>query len=195
MTVQIKPLKGFRNPINSESNTLSLLIKSDYELYEHLSKAKEKLILSLSSILNHFKNSEVNFYHKMQVPSKNGPIYITTRDYKLSLNSPKGIIDDSLKRVFDICHNSFLSHFVNIFVIKNGNTITLNNDNFLELNRIIRDAISNVNKIQYSFADNDPFEKIMTRINKKDRYIDKQSKTVNKRYLSVLKQHMEYLTL
>ena len=32
MTVQIKPLKGFDNPINNEKNTLSLLVKSDYGL-------------------------------------------------------------------------------------------------------------------------------------------------------------------
>ena len=32
MSVQIKPLKGFSNPINNESNTLSLLVKSDYDM-------------------------------------------------------------------------------------------------------------------------------------------------------------------
>ena len=61
MSVSIKPLKGFSNPINNESNTLSLLVKSDYDLYEHLSKAKGKLISSLTCILNHFKDSEINF--------------------------------------------------------------------------------------------------------------------------------------
>ena len=35
----------------------------------------------------------------------------------------------------------------------------------------------------------------MRKIEKKNAYITKQSKIVNKRYLSVLKQHIEYLTL
>ena len=75
MTVQIKPLRGFSNPINNESNTLSLLVKSDYDLYEHLSKAKEKLISSLTCILNHFKDSEINFYHKIQIKNKKDSQY------------------------------------------------------------------------------------------------------------------------
>ena len=47
----IKPLKGFVNPINNESNTLSLLVKSDYELNEHLHESKQKLGISLTSII------------------------------------------------------------------------------------------------------------------------------------------------
>ena len=129
MTVQIKPLRGFSNPINNESNTLSLLVKSDYDLYEHLSKAKGKLISSLTCILNHFKDSEINFYHKIQIKNKKDSIYITTKCYKSSLNSLKRDIDDSMKYAIDICPNSYMSHFVNIFA-KDGNTIMLNNDKF-----------------------------------------------------------------
>ena len=194
MPVEIKPLKGFSNPINNESNTLSLLVKSDYELYEHLNESRNKLISSLNSILNYFKDSDIKFYHKVQIPLKfNINTFITSRCYKLSFDSIKVTIDNSLKDVIESCPNSFTSHFINIFVKKNGDTIILNNDKFIEVNHIIRDAISN-NHI-YNFSNNNPFEKIMTKIDKKNRYIDKQSKIVNKRYLSVLKQHIEYLTL
>ena len=193
MPVEIKPLKGFSNPINNESNTLSLLVKSDYELYEHLNESRNKLISSLSSILNYFKDSDIKFYHKVQIPLKfNNNTFITSRCYKLSFDSIKVTIDNSLKDVIESCPNSFTSHFINIFVKKNGDTIILNNDKFIEVNHIIRDAISN-NHI-YNFSNNNPFEKIMTKIDKKNRYIDKQSEIVNKRYLSVLKQHIEYLT-
>ena len=66
MPVEIKLLKGFSNPINNESNTLSLLVKSDYELNEHLHESKQKLVISLTSIINHLKDAqEINFYHKL----------------------------------------------------------------------------------------------------------------------------------
>ena len=78
MPVEIKPLKGFSNPINNESNTLSLLVKSDYELYEHLNESRNKLISSLNSILNYFKDSDIKFYHKVQIPLKfNNNTFIT----------------------------------------------------------------------------------------------------------------------
>ena len=35
----------------------------------------------------------------------------------------------------------------------------------------------------------------MIKIEKKNVYIEKQTNIINKRYLSVLKQHIEYLTL
>ena len=194
MSVSIKPLKGFSNPINNESNTLSLLVKSDYELYEHLNESRNKLISSLNSILNYFKDSDIKFYHKVQIPLKfKNNTFITSRCYKLSFDSIKVTIDNSLKDVIESCPNSFTSHFINIFVKKNGDTIILNNDKFIEVNHIIRDAISN-NHI-YNFSNNNPFEKIMTKIDKKNRYIDKQTKIINKKYLHILRQHMEYLTL
>ena len=166
MPVEIKPLKGFSNPINNESNTLSLLVKSDYELYEHLNESRNKLISSLNSILNYFKDSDIKFYHKVQIPLKfNNNTFITSRCYKLSFDSIKVTIDNSLKDVIESCPNSFTSHFINIFVKKNGDTIILNNDKFIEVNHIIRDAISN-NHI-YNFSNNNLFEKIMTKIDKK----------------------------
>ena len=90
MSVQIKPLKGFSNPINNESNTLSLLIKLDYELYEHLNESKNKLILSLTSIFKYFKDSEIKFYHKIQIPMKhNNSTFIISKCCEVSLNSIK----------------------------------------------------------------------------------------------------------
>ena len=57
MTVQIKPLKGFKNPINNEKNTLSLLVKSDFKLQEHISKAREKLLVSLTNIIGNYDSN------------------------------------------------------------------------------------------------------------------------------------------
>ena len=94
-----------------------------------------------------------------------------------------------------MCSNKFYSHFVNIFVKKNNEILKLDKDSFQELNHIIRDSIKNIKKYQYLFLDNNPFEKTMRKIKKKNRYIDKQSKILNKMYLRILKQHIEYLTL
>ena len=192
MPVEIKPLKGFVNPINKETNTLSLLVKSDYDLYEHLSKVKGKLISSLTCILNHFKDSEINFYHKIQIKNS---IYKTTKCYKSSLISLKKDIDDSIKYAIDICPNSHMSHFVNIFAEKNGNTIMLNNDEFNELNRLIRSSISHINNDQCLLVDNIPFEGDMMKIESSNAYIVKQSKIINEKYLHILRQHFKYLTL
>ena len=52
MTVQIKLLRGFKNYINNEFNTMSFLVKSDLELKEHLSNAREKLLVSLTNIMD-----------------------------------------------------------------------------------------------------------------------------------------------
>ena len=194
MSVQIKPLKGFSNPINNESNTLSLLVKSDYDLYEHLDESRNKLISSLNSILKYFKDSNIKFYHKVQIPLKfNNETFITSRCYNLSFDSIKVIIDNSIKDVIESCPNSFSSHFINIFVKKNGDTIMLNNDKFIEVNHIIRNAISN-NSI-YDFLNNDPFEKMMRKIDKKDTYLVNQTKIINKKYLRILRRHVEYLTI
>ena len=193
MPVEIKPLKGFSNPINNESNTLSLLVKSDYDLYEHLNESRNKLISLLNSILNYFKYSDIKFYHKVQIPLKFKNTFITSRCYKLSFDSIKVTIDNSLKDVIESCPNSFTSHFINIFVKEDGDTIILNNDKFIKVNHIIRCAINNNH--MYDFSNDYPFEKIMTKIDKENRYIKKQTKIVNERYLSVLKQHIEYLTL
>ena len=120
MPVEIKPLKGFDNPLNNESNTLSLPVKSDYGLNEHLNKSKQKLLISLTSIINHFKDAhKISFYHKIDIPSSSYKWnFKITRLYEISLNSLKIDIDDSLKEVIKLCPNKFNSHFVNIIVKK-----------------------------------------------------------------------------
>ena len=166
MPVEIKPLKGFDNPINNESNTLSLLVKSDYGLNEHLHKSKQKLLISLTSIINHLKDAqEIYYYHKLEVPYLGKSDFSRTRYYKISSNSLERDLDDSFKDVIRLCSNRFHSHFVNVVAKKNNKILKL--DNFLELNNIIRNAISNTKKYQYLFVDNKPFEKTMRKIEKK----------------------------
>ena len=58
MTVQLKVLKGFRQ------NSLSMIVKSDYELMDHLINAKEKLLAALNKIIDHYQ-LEIYFYHKI----------------------------------------------------------------------------------------------------------------------------------
>ena len=196
MPVEIKPLKGFENPINNESNTLSLLVKSDYGLNEHLHKSKQKLLISLTSIINHLKDAQViHFYHKIDIPSSSYKWnFQITRFYKISLNSLKRDLDDSLKEVIELCPNKFNSHFVNVVAKKNNEVLKINNNNFIKINHIIRASISNIKNYKYSFVNN-PYEEAMIKIKKKERYIVKQTKIINKTYLHILKQHIEYLTL
>ena len=191
MTVQIKPLRGFSNPINGESNTLSLLVKSDYNLCEHLSKAKEKLLISLTSIINHYKDAQkIHFYHKLQLTIRNRSDYIRTKGYELSFNSLKINLDDSFKNVIRICPDTFYSHFINVMIKKDDKVIKLSDDKFNELNRIIRTSLSKINNKELSFVDDIPFEKYMMEIERSK----KQSKINNEKYLHILKQYLEYLT-
>ena len=76
-------------------------------------------------------------------------------------------MDDSFKDVIRLCSNRFHSHFVNVVAKKNNKVLKLDKDNFLEVNHIITDAISNIKKYQYLFVDNKPFEKTMRKIEKK----------------------------
>ena len=166
MPVSIKLLKGFNNPINNEENTLSLLVKSDYELHKHLNESKHKLVISLTNIINHFNDSqEIYFYHKLGAPFKKKVDYFLTNCYKISSNSLERDIDNSFKDVIELCPNKFYSHFINIFVKKNNEVLKLDKDNFLELNRIIIDAISKINI--YKFVYDTPFDKTLRKIEKK----------------------------
>ena len=98
MTVQIKPLKGFKNYYNNEINTLSLLVKSEYDLLEHLSNAREKLLTSLTSIIDHHKtDQDIYFYHKLQVSHGRRTNYLKTKRYKTSLDSLKIDLNASME--------------------------------------------------------------------------------------------------
>ena len=179
MPVEIKPLKGFENPINNESNTLSLLVKSDYGSNEHLHKSKQKLVNSLTSIINHFKDAQkIYFYHKLQVPSLyRGRIdYPITKWYEISSNTLETDLDNSFKEVIGLCPDRFHSHFVNVVAKKNNKVLKIDNEDFLEVNKFIRNSISNTKEYKYIFVDDKPFEKTMRKNRKKNIYIDKQIK-------------------
>ena len=98
MPVSIKLLKGFENSFNNEESTLSLLVKSDYELNEHLAKSKKKLVISLTRIINHLNEApDIYFYHKVGTPFNWRAAYSRTRYYKISTNYLERDIDDSFK--------------------------------------------------------------------------------------------------
>ena len=159
MTVQIKPLKGFKNYVNGEHNTLSLLIKSDCKLQEHLSNAREKLLTSLTSIIDHYNsnsNYEIYFYHKLQVLNGIKSDFLKTRAYKTKLDSIKIDLDDSIKDLLRIAYGEFKSHFVNITILLNDEAIKLSNNEFSKLNWIIRSRLSKINSEEHDFLDEKP---------------------------------------
>ena len=166
MTVQIKPLKGFSNLVNGEHNTLSLLVKSNRKLNEHLQESRQKLLLALTSIINHYKGSQIHFYHKLQVTLRNRYNYITTKAYELSLNLLKTNLDNSFKTAISICPNDITSHFINLVVKKNDRLVKLSDSEFNKLNNVIRSSIKHLNNDQYLFTDNIPLEKPTRKIEK-----------------------------
>ena len=178
MTVQIKLLKGFKNHYNHEMNTLSLLVKSNYELIEHLSNSKEKLLIALTSIIDHYKNDQdIYFYHKLQVSHCRKPYYLKTKRYKLI--SPKLDLENSLKDLISISHSiansKFISHFINFIIVKDNVTIELSKDEFRKLSNIIMSKSTyintlNNNKISHFIDDDDnnPFEKASINMNNKE---------------------------
>ena len=121
--------------------------------------------------------------------------YIRTKSHELSLNSLKMNLDDSFKDVISICPNIFYSHFINVIIEKDDKVFKISNDEFNKLNHIIRSSISHINNKGLSFVDDDPFEKTMMEIKERDLHIKMQTKIINGKYLSILKQHIEYLTL
>ena len=202
MTAQIKALKGFKNYYNNELNTLSLLVKSDYDLLKHLSKAKEKLLISLTSIIDHYKNAqEIYFYHKLQVAQGRRADYLKTKRYKSSLNSLKVDLDDSLENLISIAPSEFVSHFINLIIVKDNVTIELSDDKFRKLNNIIISKLTKINNINNKGShfidddDDDPFEKALINIKERNSQLKKHIKIINEKYLSFLKQYIDYLTL
>ena len=157
MTVQIKPLKGFKNHINGEDNTLSLLIKSDYELQGHLSNARNKLLTSLTSIIDYYDsnpNHEIYFYHKLKVLNGRRGNYLKTIAYKTDLDSIKMDLNNSIKNLLSIAPGKFVSHFVNVTIILYDNPLELNDNEFSKLNWKIRTQLSKINSKEYDFVDN-----------------------------------------
>ena len=169
MTVQIKPLKGFKNYINGEHNTLSLLIKSDCKLQEHLSNAREKLLTSLTNIIDHYisnSNYEVYFYHKLQVLNGRRSDFLKTRAYKTKLDSIKIDLNASIEDLLRIAHGEFVSHFVNITILLNDEGLELSADEFSKLNWIIRSKLTKINNEDLHF-DEEQLEKNPINMNNK----------------------------
>ena len=167
MTAQIKPLKGFKNPLNHELNTLSLLVKSNYNLQEHLSNAKEKILISLNSIMEYYKSGqEIYFYHKIQVPHGYKKEYLKSKRYKSSLDSLKVDLNDSLESLISFVPSKFDSHFINVIIIMDNETIELTADKFSKLNWIIRSKLTKINNEDLHF-DEEPLEKNPINMNNK----------------------------
>ena len=183
MTVQIKPLKGFKNYYNGEYNTLSLLLKSDYELKKHLSNAREKLLTSLTSIIDHYNsnsNHEVYFYHKLQVLNGRRTDYLKTRAYKTKLDSIKIDLKASIENLLSIAHSGFVSHFVNVTILLYDEALELSNDEFSKLNWIIRSKLSKINNEDHDFVDENnegPFVNNKSSLLIKDNYEGQFEKT------------------
>ena len=167
MTVQIKPLKGFKNPLNHELNTLSLLVKSNYNLQEHLSNAKEKILISLNCIMDYYESGqEIYFYHKIQIPYGYKKEYLKSRRYKSSLDSLKVDLNNSLESLISFVPSKFDSHFINVIIIMDNETIELSADKFSKLNWIIRSKLTKINNEDLHF-DEEPLEKIPINMNNK----------------------------
>ena len=156
MTVQIKPLKGFKNPINHELCTLSLLVKSNHDLQKHLTNANGKMLISLTSIIDHYKNTqEIYFYHKLQISQGRRTTYPKTKRYKTSLVSLKVDLDDSIENLIGFETSKFDSHFINVIIVKDNETIELSDDEFYKLNSIIRSKLTKINKEDLLFVNED----------------------------------------
>ena len=177
MTVQIKPLKGFKNYINNELNTLSLLVKSDLELKEHLSNAREKLLVSLTNIIDNYdSNYDIYFYHKIQVSNGRKIDYLRSKAYKTKLYSIKIDLNASIENLLRIAHGEFVSHFLNITIYLNDKELELSKDEFSKLNWKIRSKLSKINSEEHNFIDDNDVEPIEKKNKKtKSLFIDDDS--------------------
>ena len=218
MVVQIKVLKGFNGPTNDEHNTLSLLVKSNYKLIDHVSYAKEKLLIALTKIIDRY-NLEIYFYHKLHVPWFGVHYYLSTKWYKLI--DPKLDLEDSSKELISMGYSEFKSHFINFIIIKDGTTLKISNDEFTKISNIIMNESIKINTmnnnkvtlfiddakdVQFEKASNkkslfvdeddeDNFEMAFNNIRKRNSQLKKQIKIINDKYLTVLKKYLDYLTL
>ena len=160
MTVQIKPLKGFKNYLNNEFNTMSLLVKSDLELKEHLSNAREKLLVSLTNIMDNYNSSYIiYFYHKVQVLYGKKTEYLSTKACLTKSHTLKRDLNDSIKDLLKLAYGKLKSHFVNITILLNDKELNLSKDEFINLNWKIRSNLSKMDNKDPIFVDNNDIEK------------------------------------
>ena len=153
MSSSVKLLKGFRNPINDEMNTLSLLVKSDLDLKEHLRNAKEKLLTALTCIIENYEgNHIVYFYHKIQVLYERKTEYLSSKDYLTDLVNLKIDLNSSVEEVLKMTYGKKTSHFVNVTIKLNDDVIELSQKEFKDLNSKLISALSKINE-EYLFID------------------------------------------
>ena len=153
MSSSVKLLKGFRNPINNEMNTLSLLVKSDLDLKEHLRNAKEKLLTALTCIIENYEgNNVIYFYHKIQVLYERKTEYLSSKDYITNLVNLKIDINNSIEEVIKMTYGKKTSHFVNVTIKSNDDVTELSQKEFKDLNSKLISALSKMNE-EYLFID------------------------------------------
>ena len=156
MSSSVKLLKGFRNPINDETNTLSLLVKSDLDLKEHLRNSKEKLLTALTCIIeNYDSNHTIYFYNKLQVLYENKTEYLSTKAYLTNSFNLKRDLNSSVEEVLKMTYGKKASHFVNVRIKFNDDIIELSQKEFKDLNLKLISALSKMNEEDYLFIDDD----------------------------------------
>ena len=180
--MSVKLLKGFRNPINNEMNTLSLLVKSDLDLKEHLRNAKEKLLKALTCIIENYEgNHIIYFYHKIQVSYERKTEYLSTKDYLTDLVNLEIDLNSSAEEVIKMTYGKKTSHFVNVTIKSNDNVIELSQKEFKDLNSKLISALQKMNE-EYLFID----DNVKTiKKNKKDTSVKPIKNAIDDDYLFI----------
>ena len=199
MTVQIKLLKGFKNPINNEDCSVSLLVKSDLDFEKHMESSKKKLLIVFNEILNFFKTGQIKYYHKIGFPTTYKTDYKVTRSFTLERNTLETNLNESILYLNNIrIWNAFNSHFVNIKATKDSEILKLSNADFQKLNYVIRSKLSLINSKSLSFSKvtvTNPYDKAIENIMKNERLIANTTNKINKKYISLIAYHIESLTI
>ena len=183
MSSSVKLLKGFRNPINDEMNTMSLLVKSDLDLKEHLRNAKEKLLTALTCIIeNYDPNYIIYFYHKLQVLYENKTEYLSTKAYLTDLGNLKIDLNSSVEELLKMTYGKKNSHFVNVRIKFNDDIIELSQKEFNDLNSKLISTLSKMNEEVYLFID----DNVKTiKKNKKDTSVKPIKNAIDDDYLFI----------
>ena len=188
MSPSVKLLKGFRNPINDEMNTLSLLVKSNLDLKEHIRNAKDKLLTVLRCIMENYDgNHIIYFYHKIQVLYERKTEYLSTKDYLTDLVNLKIDLNSSVEEVIKMTYGKKTSHFVNLTIKSNDEVIELSQKEFKDLNSKLISALSKMNE-EYLFID-DNLKTIKK--NKKDTSVKPIKNAIDDDYLFIDEEKVE----
>ena len=84
--------------------------------------------------MDHYKSGqEIYFYHKLQVSQGRRTDYLKTKRYKSSLNSLKVDLNNSLESLISFAPSKFVSHFINVIIVIDNETIELSDDEFHKL--------------------------------------------------------------